>query len=134
MTQVERRYEEPEGAVLEHIDSLPTTFLECRTLGHAWKIRWWGNVRDVPEDLVPQVVREFRWDLMRVSICLRCETIRDEFFPKTKQTYERFHCQYRRYRYPSEYQVKGHGGSPRRAIFSRTAYERWVSGDNAFIQ
>lgn len=128
----ERNLEQPDPDVLRQVDNLPTTFLECRTLGHAWRIRWWGNIREIPEDMVPQIVRDFRWSLIRVAVCLRCRTIRDEFFPKTESSsFERFQAQYRRYRYPGTYQVKGHG-SPRRAVFSKSAFERWKVGDPEF--
>jgi hypothetical protein len=110
------------------IDALPTSFLECRTIGHAWTIRWWGNVKELPSDLVPEIVSQFRWDLVRVSTCLRCHTIRDEFYPQGRNV-DRFRCQYRRYRYPDGYQVSGHG-VPARALFSKTAYERWTSGES----
>jgi hypothetical protein len=119
----------------DRIDSLETEHLECRSIGHAWKIRWWGSISDLPDDLVPSVVRAFRWDLVRVSTCLRCSTIRDEFFPKAgrdSDRVQRFQCQYRRYRYPDGYQMPGYG-RVNRAVFSRTAYERWVTGDDGFL-
>jgi hypothetical protein len=131
----ERRYAGPEGTTQEQADALPTHFVECRTIGHAWSIRWWGSVWELPDDLVPSVVREFRWDLIRVSTCLRCHTIRDEFYPKAHQVsngYNRFQCQYRRYRYPNGYQVPGNG-RPDRRIFSKVAFERWVAGET-FLQ
>lgn len=124
----QRRYEEEQEQ--EAIDSLPTNFVECRSIGHAWSIRWWGNVRELADELIPEVVRAFRFDLVRVSRCLRCTTVRDEFMPKGSDfSAARFQTQYRRYRYPDGYSIKDHGYI-RRAQFSRTAYERWKVGDD----
>lgn len=128
----DRRYAGPEGDVIEKADALPTEYLECRTIGHAWSVRWWGNIKELPDNLVPEVVRSFRWDLVRVSTCLRCSSIRDEFFPKASRatdSYQRFQCQYRRYRYPTGYQVSGNG-RPDRRVFSKVAFERWTSGED----
>jgi hypothetical protein len=134
-THEERRYAGPEGTTIEQADALPTHFLECRTIGHAWSIRWWGNIGELPDELVPQVVRSFQWDLIRVSTCLRCNTIRDEFYPRASRvadSFHRFQCQYRRYRYSSGYQVPGNG-RPDRRIFSKVAFERWTAGE-AFLK
>lgn len=132
----ERRYAGPEGTTIEQADRLPTSYLECRTIGHAWSIRWWGTINELPDALVPDVVRAFRWDLVRVATCLRCQTIRDEFFPKATRASDSFHryqCQYRRYRYADGYQVPGNG-RPDRRVFSKVAFERWMTGEAEFLR
>lgn len=118
-------------------EKLPTAYLECRSLGHAWSIRWWGSIDELPEDLVPPIARAFRWLRVRVSICLRCETVRDEFFPvpdiiRPDHEIDPFRCEYRRYRYANDYQLKGVGEAPPRSLFNRVAYARWVVGDPEF--
>lgn len=120
----------------ERIKALSTSYLECRTLGHAWSIRWWGSISELPEELVPQVVRAFRWSRVRVAVCQRCQTIRDEFFPKDEEgtSPDSHQAQYRRYRYADGYQLRGVGESPARSLFTQTAYERWKQGDPEFHQ
>lgn len=124
--------------VTERITDLSTSYLECRTLGHAWTIRWWGSLDEMPTDLVPHVARVFRWSRVRVSVCQRCETIRDEFFPKvpTRPTsideVDSHQAQYRRYRYAEGYQLRGVGNSPGRRLFTKAAYDRWKTGDPEF--
>lgn len=116
------------------IQGLPTNYLECRTLGHAWSIRWWGSLDELPIELIPEVARVFRWERVRVSVCSRCDTIRDEFYPKLddREDPDSYRTQQRRYRYGSEYQLKGVGEPPSRALFTRTAYARWKKGDPSF--
>lgn len=123
-------------ADLGRIERLPTTFLECRTLGHAWTIRWWGSIEELPDKLVPDIVRAFRWSRVRVSICQRCETIRDEFYPREDDLFkpETFRAQQRRYRYPDFYMLKGVGERPVRSLFTQVAYDRWKVGDPDFHQ
>lgn len=118
-------------------EKLPTPYLECRSLGHAWSIRWWGSIEELPEDLVPEIVRAFRWSRVRVSTCQRCGTIRDEFFPVAGDTFgtdeiDTYRTEYRRYRYANDYQLKGIGETPSRSLFTRVAYERWKIGDPEF--
>lgn len=131
-----RRHEGSEGTKTKLIDALPTNYLECRTLGHAWRIRWWGSVDELPEELVPPVARAFRWSRVRVSFCQRCHTIRDEFFPvadgRIIGTEDSHQAQYRRYRYATGYQLIGVGNSPARRLFTQEAYERWKLGDPDF--
>lgn len=119
---------------LARIGKLPTTFLECRTLGHAWSIRWWGSIEELPDDLVPEIVRAFRWSRVRVSLCQRCETIRDEFYPQEDDLMapDSFRTQQRRYRYPEQYVLQGVGERPTRSLFTKTAYDRWKVGDPEF--
>ncbi len=123
---------------LSRIEDLPTTYLECRTLGHAWSIRWWGSVSELSEDLVPPITRAYRWSRVRVSVCYRCETIRDEFFPREDELMDPeadgHRAEYRRYRYADKYQLKGIGERPTRSLFTRTAYDRWKTGDPEFHQ
>lgn len=118
------------------ITTLPTTFLECRTLGHAWSIRWWGSTDELPEEMVPAIARAFRWSRVRVSVCQRCGTIRDEFYPKVERGADEdaFRTQQRRYRYPEQYVLQGVGERPSRSLFTRSAYDRWKTGDPEFHQ
>ena len=135
MTSPSRRTEGSEGTKVGRIDALPTTYLECRTLGHAWSIRWWGSIDELPEDMVPGVVRTFRWSRVRVSVCQRCSTIRDEFYPKITPFVsdpDSHQAQYRRYRYAGGYLLDGVGESPSRRLFTSAAYERWKLGDSEF--
>lgn len=121
----------------ERITNLSTSYLECRTIGHAWSIRWWGSITELTEDLVPPVVRAFRWSRVRVAVCQRCQTIRDEFFPQVVGRIgevESHQAQYRRYRYADGYQLKGVGQSPPRSLFTQAAYDRWKVGDPEFHQ
>ncbi len=132
-TETRRRYEGTEGTKTERIDALPTRYLECRSLGHAWAIRWWGSITELPEGTVPPVVRAFKYSKIRVSTCQRCGTIRDEFFPKTVYEDPDSHrTQYRRYRYAGGYTLDGIGTSPARSLFNQAAYERWKLGDTEF--
>ena len=63
------------------IKVLPTAFLTCRTMGHAWDLIWWGPAKQLEKEGVdiPPIVRSFRWEMVRVAKCLRCETIRRRF-------------------------------------------------------
>lgn len=111
------------------VSTMPLAYLQCRTLGHAWNIEWWGPVDQLAEiDVeVPPMVRTFRWSMVRISKCLRCFTERDEFYPRgTIDPYEVWRVQQRRYRYAEGYQLRGYPKIDRR-FFSHVAYERWVA-------
>ena len=121
-----RRYEGAAGEELRAADAMPTHYLECRAVGHAWSIRWWGTISEMPEELVPRIVEAFRWDLARVSVCLRCHTVRDDF----SSPLARYRTQHRRYRYPEGYRVPDGLGKEHAA---QVAYERWIEGDTEFL-
>ena len=79
-------------------------YLECRTLGHAWTIVSWGLVG--PDS--PPITKAWKWDKVRVSKCLRCQCVRDEFYPAhTISPWESWRVQIRRYHYPVGYQQRG---------------------------
>lgn len=125
---VDRRYSGRFGKLRATVDAMPDAYLECRSLGHAWTIIWWGRVSELPDDLVPRIVNEFRWRLVRVAQCTRCATIRDQFYPRVPSAYAEiagFSPQYSRYRYPDGYQAPGYGFTGR-AIFTMTYFERWA--------
>lgn len=57
--------------------AIPDTFLECRTIGHAWKIRFLGPITRADEDLARRArANGMGPDGARVLRCVRCKTER----------------------------------------------------------
>ena len=115
------------------VSRMPMAFLQCRTLGHAWNIEWWGPAKLLAEIglEIPPMVNSFRWTMVRVSHCLRCATERDEFYPAgTIDPYDMWRVQQRRYRYTDGYQLRGYPQVDRR-FFSHAGYERWMETHEA---
>ncbi len=120
-----RHEADSEEAAQEVISTMSREYLQCRTLGHAWNIDWWGPARLIPGD-IPPVVSAFNWEMVRVATCLRCGSGRDEFYPGgTQDPWEVWRVQYRRYRYSPGYQLKGMPSD--RRWFTESAYTRWQS-------
>lgn len=92
------------------IHELPLAFLQCRTIGHAWKPVYVGPVgasRD--EDLMARAGRHrFRPDAVRILQCSRCYTERIDLcvvgYGRKEYAYRLVG---RQYRYPNDYRVPG---------------------------
>jgi len=100
-----------ESTLLEEIARLPEPYLECRTLGHAWRLTFLGPIHKA-DTAVHDKARNSSYDPdgARVTRCTRCKTTRIEFFMY------RFGSQMpylltRAYICPERYHVTGSQGS-----------------------
>lgn len=96
-------------AVAARIAALRTAYLECRTLGHSWRITFIGPIGRGDADLQNRARRSiFDPDGARVLRCTRCRTERIDLciVGYGRQTYS-YMLTGRSYRYPDEYAVEG---------------------------
>jgi len=94
---------------IKFVQRLDDSFLTCRTMRHAWQIVYFGKVREAESEFLPRKVM-FR-SIVRISECIRCNTVRREFFNETQAKSflngHPFNVLSRQYTYPAGYQHKG---------------------------
>jgi hypothetical protein len=92
------------------IHAMSTVFLECRTIGHAWKIVYMGSTAaSLDEDLTHRAsTHPLKPDGARVLECSRCYTERIDLcvvgYGRKEYAYRLVG---RQYRYPDHYKVRG---------------------------
>lgn len=92
------------------IAELPDVFLECRTIGHAWKIVYMGpTAASSDDDLIGRArAHRFNPDGARILQCSRCKTERIDLclvgYGRKEYVYRLVG---RQYRYPNNYKVPG---------------------------
>lgn len=94
---------------ISFVKQLPDDYLMCRTLRHAWSIVYFGRVREADKRWLPR--KPIFRSIVRISECIRCQTIRREFFNETQaRSYlngHPFDVISRQYMYPRDYQHRG---------------------------
>jgi hypothetical protein len=67
-----------ERALVAQAQKLRTAFLECRLIGHAWKLSYIGPVAKSPDADIHERARQHPWkpDAVRALVCSRCRTKR----------------------------------------------------------
>lgn len=95
--------------VIANIHELPEKFLECRTIGHTWKLTYLGPLHGAPADARERARRSmYSPDGVRITRCGRCRTDRQDFFLyRFGKGLPMFLT--RSYAYPDTYQVPGSG-------------------------
>ena len=86
-----------------------TAFLECRTIGHSWRLRFIGPVGKADGDIQDRARRSvFTPDAARVLRCSRCRTERVDLcvVGYGRKAYSYFLTS-RSYRYPDGYAIEG---------------------------
>lgn len=108
------------------VRDLNQDYLTCRTMRHAWRVVYFGKVREVDKEYLPR--RSIFRVIVRIAECDRCGTLRREFFNEAGQKAflngDPFNVLARQYVYPAAYQHRG----DRRPIAKDYNYEmlrRW---------
>ena len=126
------RFRVIEGEALEtdvrnRVHKLKESFLECRTIGHAWKMSYIGPAGRADEELQGRARNHpGRPDGARVLKCGRCRTERVDlaWIGYGRNEYD-FRLVARYYRYPDDYKVEG--AQDFRYLLQR---ELFLRGDN----
>jgi len=107
------------------LTSVKTSYLECRTIGHAWHLRYIGPVAQADADIQDRARRSI-WDPdgARVLRCSRCRTERVDL---CVVGYGRgggysYFLTSRSYRYPDGYAIEGVG--QHREVLQHVLFER----------
>ena len=106
------------------VHNLKGKFLECRTIGHAWKLNYIGPAGRADEELQGRARNHpQRPDGARVLGCTRCRTQRVDlaWIGYGRNEYE-YRLVARYYRYPDNYKiegVQGHRDLLQRELFTR---------------
>ena len=98
----------------EHVKELPTKFLECRDMRHAWKVQ--SGFRAVGE------VKSGVKFVQRTLECQRCKTERVDVL--SVRTFDRVSTQYR---YPTGYTIPGNTAGNRGQSIRAEVYARSVN-------
>jgi len=112
------------------IAELPTAFLECRTLGHAWHIVYMGpTAASKDDDLIGRARNhKFNPDGARILQCTRCYTQRIDLclvgYGRKEYAYRLIG---RQYRYPDNYRIEG-GVQNHRELLHHELFDRAVGG------
>jgi len=107
LDQVGEAFDERQLAA--EIEKLKGSYLECRTLGHAWKIQYMGPVTRSDMELASRA-RHHPWnpDGARILRCTRCRTERVDLclVGYGRRAYG-YRLVARYYRYADDYKVEG---------------------------
>lgn len=98
-----------ESQVQERVHALKGRFLECRTIGHAWRLGYIGPAGRGDEEIQGRARNHpARPDGARVLRCTRCRTERVDlaWIGYGRAEYD-FRLVARYYRYPDDYKVEG---------------------------
>lgn len=82
-------------------------FYQCRAMGHAWTVDYWGPLDQAPMEL-PSTHIYRHWRLVRVSFCDSCQTQRLEYFADSHiDPADNWKVVHRYYRRDRRYSVEG---------------------------
>lgn len=114
----------------EAIARLRLAYLECRTIGHAWRIRYIGPTVRADEEIAT-TARHHKWrpDGCRILRCSRCHTERIDLclvgYGRREYSYRMVS---RFYRYPKNYAIEGGIGGSRDPLHEEI-FRRYARGD-----
>ena len=103
---------------------LPANYLECRSIGHSWRI---GDTTAVPEDADKPERLYGKQAIVRTLECERCSAVREDWYQRRQGTLRRFEKATTRYRMPAGYLWQEL--VTRYELEDPTAPERWQYND-----
>lgn len=83
-------------------------YMNCRAIGHSWRVTHWGKAKDSPYPLPNAPLFGRNWSTVRIMDCSTCENRKVEFFMTgTRDPSESWRVVARRYFPPKGYRFPG---------------------------